>query len=66
MYAADSTKYQSPVSCLIYCLQELIPHRYTTDDETGLETDQESYIRTDDEEGGQSEWEEAMKRWVNR
>jgi len=46
--------------------KELIPHRYTTDDETGLETDQESYIRTDDEEGGQSEWEEAMKRWVNR
>jgi hypothetical protein len=48
-------------------LQELLKyHRYTTDDESCLETDAESYIRTDDEDGGNTDWEENMKRWVNR
>ena len=51
---------------MICVLQELIQQRYTTDDESCLETDQESYIRTDDEEGGNTEWEESMRRWVNR
>ncbi|KAK2149373.1 hypothetical protein LSH36_456g04058 [Paralvinella palmiformis] len=46
--------------------RDLLPHRYTTDEESCLETDQESYIRTDDEEGGNTEWEDAMRRWVNR
>lgn len=32
----------------------------------GAETDQESYIRTDDDEPGNAEWEEARTRWINR
>ena len=47
-------------------LQELLHPRYTTDEESCLETDQESYIRTDDEDGGNTEWEENRRRWVNR
>ncbi|XP_076329774.1 dystrobrevin beta-like isoform X3 [Tachypleus tridentatus] len=31
-----------------------------------LTTDDESYVRTDDEEGGNTDWEETMRRWVNR
>ncbi len=50
----------------VLCPQELIPHRYHTDDESCLETDQESYIRTDDEDGGNTDWEDARRRWVNR
>lgn len=39
----------------------------TTDEESCHETDQESYIRTDDDDdGGNTEWEDALKRWVNR
>ncbi|KAK7865657.1 hypothetical protein R5R35_006912 [Gryllus longicercus] len=36
-----------------------------TDDDS-YKDDDESYVRTDDDEGGATEWEEAMKRWVNR
>ena len=37
------------------------------EDESYLETDQESYVRTDDdEEGGGTDWEDSAKRWVNR
>lgn len=38
--------------------------KYINDED--LETDQESYIRTDDEEGGNTDWEESMYRWINR
>ncbi|XP_035231002.1 dystrobrevin beta-like isoform X2 [Stegodyphus dumicola] len=32
-----------------------------------LTTDDESYVRTDDDEdGGNTDWEETMRRWVNR
>jgi len=35
-------------------------------EEESVETDQESYIRTDDEEGGNTDWEDRRTRWVNR
>ena len=32
-----------------------------------IETDQESYIRTDDDEDvGNTDWEETRRRWINR
>ena len=32
-----------------------------------VETDQESYIRTDDDEDvGNTDWEETRRRWINR
>ena len=37
------------------------------EDESYLETDdQESLIRTDEEDVGDVEWEDAAKHWVNR
>ncbi|XP_067144154.1 dystrobrevin beta-like isoform X2 [Centruroides vittatus] len=34
---------------------------------SSMTTDDESYVRTDDdEEGGNTDWEETMRRWVNR
>jgi len=30
------------------------------------ETDSETYIRTDDEEAGGTDWEETRRRWINR
>jgi hypothetical protein len=37
-----------------------------TDDDS-YKDDEDSYVRTtDDDEGGATDWEEAMKRWVNR
>ena len=42
---------------ILQALQGLIPSRYMTDEESyGVETDQESYIRTDDEDGGNTDW----------
>jgi len=36
-------------------------------DEDSYKDDEDSYVRTtDDDEGGATDWEEAMKRWVNR
>jgi len=36
-------------------------------DEDSYKDDEDSYVRTtDDDEGGGTDWEEAMKRWVNR
>ncbi|PSN31578.1 hypothetical protein C0J52_25588 [Blattella germanica] len=36
-------------------------------DEESYKDDEDSYVRTtDDDEGGATDWEEAMKRWVNR
>jgi len=41
--------------------------RLQTEDVDGQEdTDQESYIRTDDEEAGNTDWEDSRKRWINR
>ncbi len=52
---------------VLQALQGFVPSRYMTDEESfGVETDQESYIRTDDEDGGNTDWEENMRRWVNR
>ncbi|KAG0418069.1 hypothetical protein HPB47_005143 [Ixodes persulcatus] len=35
--------------------------------QTSLTTDDDSYVRTDDEEeGANTDWEENMRRWVNR
>lgn len=40
---------------------------FPAEEELWLETDQESFIRTDDDdEGGNTDWEDAMKRWINR
>jgi hypothetical protein len=37
-----------------------------TDDDS-YKDDEDSYVRTtDDDDGGGTDWEEAMKRWVNR
>jgi hypothetical protein len=36
-----------------------------TDDDS-YKDDEDSYVRTTDDEGGATDWEEAMKRWVNR
>jgi len=52
-------------------LQTLHPSHValTTSDVTDayVETDQESYIRTDDdEEPGNTDWEDMRRRWVNR
>ena len=50
-----------------FAWQELKPYKYMAEDESYLETDQESYVRTDDdEEGGGTDWEDSAKRWVNR
>ena len=54
---------------LCFSVKELIQRsrQATTDEESCHETDQESYIRTDDDDdGGNTEWEDALKRWVNR
>lgn len=39
---------------------------YITDDESYFQFDVDFYIRTDDEESSNTDWEELMKRWVNR
>lgn len=39
---------------------------YITDDESYFQLDADFYIRTDDEESSNTDWEELMKRWVNR
>lgn len=39
---------------------------YITDDESYFQFDADFYIRIDDEESSNTDWEELMKRWVNR
>lgn len=46
--------------------QDQLQQRYGTEEDSCLETDPESLIRTDDEDGGNTEWEDATKRWINR
>lgn len=47
---------------------EMSSSRYSTEEESTLQSDAESYIRTDDEDGmnTDTDWEESMKRWINR
>ena len=47
---------------------EMSSSRYSTEEEGYLQSDAESYIRTDDEDGNntESDWEESMRRWINR
>ena len=47
---------------------EMTSSRYSTEEEGYLQSDAESYIRTDDEDGNntESDWEESMRRWINR
>jgi hypothetical protein len=42
--------------------------RHSTEEEGYIQSDAESYIRTDDEDGTNTDtdWEESMKRWINR
>jgi len=42
--------------------------RYSTEEEGTFQSDAESYIRTDDEDSmnTDTDWEESMKRWINR
>lgn len=44
----------------------LVHRGYAAGDESCAETDQESYIRTDDDGGGGTDWEDSAKRWANR
>jgi len=50
------------------CFCQNQPQRgYGAEDEAYLETDdQESFFRTDEEDTGSAEWEDAAKRWVSR
>jgi len=51
--------------CLLQELpNEMTGSRYSTEEEGT--TDGESYIRTDDEDATDTDWEESMKRWINR
>ncbi|XP_052775325.1 dystrobrevin beta-like isoform X2 [Mya arenaria] len=47
---------------------EMTASRYSTEEEGTFQSDGESYIRTDDEDGANTDtdWEESMKRWINR
>ncbi|KAL4235707.1 hypothetical protein ACF0H5_004100 [Mactra antiquata] len=47
---------------------EMSLSRYSTEDDGNIHSDAESYIRTDDEDGTNTDtdWEESMKRWINR
>ena len=54
--------------CVFFFLGQKEPRRgFGVEDESYLETDdQESFVRTDDEDVGDAEWEDAAKHWVNR
>ncbi|XP_060598439.1 dystrobrevin beta-like isoform X2 [Ruditapes philippinarum] len=47
---------------------EMTSSRHSTEEEGYIQSDAESYIRTDDEDGTNTDtdWEESMKRWINR
>ena len=66
-------KYVFWVLHLITCLIQELPNemstsRYSTEEEGTFQSDAESYIRTDDEDSmnTDTDWEESMKRWINR
>ena len=54
------------VISLIYFFRCCLQRRMYGEDESCLETDPDSYIRTDEEEAGNTEWEDSARRWVSR
>ncbi|XP_052256806.1 dystrobrevin beta-like [Dreissena polymorpha] len=47
---------------------EMTSSKYSTEEEANIHSDTDSYIRTDDEDcsNTDTDWEESMKRWINR
>ena len=68
MYFVFLCNNSDSVSVLKELPNEMSSSRHSTDEDGYFQSDAESYIRTDDEDGNntESDWEESMRRWINR